>query len=76
MVDGRAGEGSEGEQARKMIEGFREGHNHPTALDTCIARRRRQPGGRWTEYGGVMEEGHGATYRKRSSKLPQAPEHG
>ena len=39
-------------EAWKMIEGIRDrGEQSPTG--TCMARRRRQPGERWTEHGGV-----------------------
>ena len=54
MVDGRGGEGSgEKREAWKMIECIRDRGEQPS---TCMARRRRHPGERWTEHGGVWRK--------------------
>ena len=56
MVDGRGGEGSGGKrEAREMTECIRDrGEEQPPP--TCVARRRRQPGGQWTEHEAVWRK--------------------
>ena len=44
-------------EAWKMIEDIRDRGEQPsTGLKHCMARRRRRPGERWTDHGGVWRK--------------------